>query len=122
MAYSLDFRKQVFKVKEKNNFTFEETSKHFGITIRSLFRWSKRLEPKLKRDKPASKVDMKRLEKDVKKHPDSYQYERAEKFGVTQSAIYYALKRLGISVKKNASSPKSKRRKKGGVSKENKAV
>jgi transposase len=122
MAYSLDFRKQVFKIKEKNNFTFEETSKHFGITIRSLFRWNKNLEPKLKRDKPASKVDMKRLENDVKKNPDSYQYERAEKFGVTQSTIYYALKRLGISVKKNVSSPKSKRRKKVGVSKKNKAV
>jgi transposase len=122
MAYSLDFRKQVFKVKEKNNFTFEETSKHFGITIRSLFRWKKNLEPKLKRDKPASKVDMKRLENDVKKNPDSYQYERAEKFSVTQSTIYYALKRLGISVIKNVSSPKSKRRKKVGVSKKNKAV
>ena len=122
MAYSLDFRKQVFKVKEKNKFTFEETSEHFGITIRTLFRWSKRLEAKLKRNKPASKVDMKRLEKDVRNHPDAYQYERAEKLGVTQSAIYYALKRLGISVKKNSSSPKSRRRKKVGVSKKNKAI
>lgn len=107
MAYSLDFRKQVFKVKEKNNFTFEETSEHFGITIRTLFRWCKRLEPKLKREKPATKVDMKRLEQDVKKNPDAYQYERAEKFGVTQSAIYYALKRLGISVKKTLINPKA---------------
>ncbi len=122
MAYSLDFRKQVFKVKEKNNFTFEETSEHFGITIRTLFRWSKRLEPKLKREKPATKVDMKRLEQDVKKNPDAYQYERAQKFGVTQSTIYYALQRLGISVKKNANSSKSKRGKKISVSEKNKAV
>lgn len=122
MAYSLDFRKQVFKVKEKNNFTFEQTAEHFGITIRTLFRWSKRLEPKLKREKPATKVDMKRLEQDVKKNPDAYQYERAEKFGVTQSAIYYALKRLDISVKKNANSSQSGRDKKTGFSKKNKTV
>jgi transposase len=122
MAYSLDFRKQVFKVKEKNNFTFEQTSKHFGITIRTLFRWNKRLEPKLKREKPATKVDMKRLEQDVKKSPDAYQYERAERFGVAQSTIYYALIRLGISVKKNANSPQSKRSKKVSFSKKNKAV
>ncbi len=107
-AYTLDFRKQVFKVKEKNNYTFQETSSHFGITTRTLFRWSNRLEPKLKRDKPATKVDMKLLEKDVKKNPDSYQYERAELLGVTQSTIYYALKRLGISVKKNTNSSKGK--------------
>ena len=69
MAYSLDFRKQVFKVKKEKNFIYEETSDHFGITIRSLFRWSNRLEPKLKREKPATKVDMKGLEKDVKKIP-----------------------------------------------------
>ena len=119
MAYSLDFRKQVFKVKEKNNFTFEQTAEHFGITIRTLFRWKNNPEPKLKREKPATKVDMKLLEQDVKKNPDAYQYERAEKFGVTQSTIYYALKRLGISVKKNANSPQSKRSQKVSFSKKN---
>lgn len=122
MAYSLDFRKQVFKIKEKYNFTFAETSEHFGITIRTLFRWSKRLEPKVKRDKPSTKVNMKLLEQDVKKHPDSYQYERAERFGVTQSAIYYALKRLGVSVKKNVSSPQGQRNKTIRISKKNKTI
>ncbi len=45
---------------------------------------------------------MKALEKDVKDNPDHYQYERAKKFGVSQSAIFYALKRLNISNKKNS--------------------
>ncbi|WP_222430259.1 IS630 transposase-related protein [Gillisia sp. Hel_I_86] len=35
-------------------------------------------------------------------NPDHFQYERAKKFGVSQSAIYYALRRLKISYKKNA--------------------
>ena len=45
------------------------------------------------------------LAKDVADNPDHYQYERANTFGVSQSAIFYALKRLQISYKKNAISP-----------------
>ena len=102
MAYSLDFRQQVFKLKEKEQLTFQETSDRFGIPIRTLFRWQNRIEPKQTRNKPASKLDMEALLKDVEQNPDHYQYERAKKFGVSQSAIFYALKRLGISNKKNA--------------------
>ena len=102
MAYSLDFRKQVFKVKQKEKLTFEQTSDRFSIPIRTLFRWQNRIEPKTKRDKPSTKIDMEALAKDVKDNPDLYQYERAKAFGVSQSAIFYALKRLKISYKKNA--------------------
>lgn len=45
---------------------------------------------------------MEALQKDVEDNPDLFQYKRAKKFGVSQSAIYYALKRLKISYKKNA--------------------
>ena len=102
MAYSLEFRKQVFKIKQKEKLTFEQTSDRFSIPIRTLFRWQHRIEPRKIRNKPATKVDMDLLAKDVKDNPDLYQYERAKKFGVSQSAIFYALKRLKISYKKNA--------------------
>ena len=102
MAYSLDFRKQVFKIKQKEGLTFEQTSDRFSIPIRTLFRWQKRIEPKIKRDKPSTKIDMDALAKDIKDNPDLYQYERAKKLGVSQSAIFYALKRLKVSYKKNA--------------------
>ena len=102
MSYSLDFRRQVFKVKQKEALTFEQTSERFGIPIRTLFRWQVSIEPKTKRDNPATKIDMEALAEDVKNNPDLYQYERAKKFGVSQSAIFYALKRLKISNKKNA--------------------
>lgn len=102
MSYSLEFRVHVFKLKQKEQLTFQQTSDRFGIPIRTLFRWQKRLEPKTTRNKPSTKIDMEALRKDVKETPDSYQYERARKFGVSQSAIYYALKRLKISNKKNA--------------------
>jgi len=102
MAYTLDYRKQVFKIKERDKLTFEEVSERFGLNIRTLFRWQQRIAPKLKRDKPSTKIDMDLLKKDVEAHPDKYQYERAKTFGVSQSAIFYALQRLKISVKKNA--------------------
>lgn len=105
MSYSLDFRKRVMKIKEEKNLTFEKTSKKFGVGIRSLFRWQKEIEPKLTRNKPPTKVDMERLRDDVKKHPDAYLSERAERFGVSVTGIFYALRRLGISYKKNSVSP-----------------
>lgn len=102
MSYSIDFRKHVFKIKNSETLTFQETSERFGVPIRTLFRWQKNLEPKTKRNKPSTKVDMDVLLKDVEQNPDHYQYERAKKLGVGQSTIYYALKRLGINNKKNA--------------------
>ena len=48
------------------------------------------------------------LRRDVVNHPDQVQYERAQLFGVSTTAIFYALKRLGISSKKNAVSSEGK--------------
>ena len=105
--YSPDFRKRVFEIKAKENLTFQETSKRFGIAIRTLFLWQERIEPCLTRNKPATKIDMKKLEEDVKKNPDRYQYERAKDHGVTAWAVGVALRRLGQTYKKNSISPKS---------------
>jgi len=110
MTYSLDFRKKVFQYKKKERLTFDQTSKHFDIPIRTLFRWSKRLEPCVTRNKPATKIDMDALAKDIEAHPDDYQWERAIRFGVTQTAIRFALKRLGVSYKKNAETSEGQRR------------
>lgn len=61
--YSLDFRKKVFKIKEKENLTFEETSKRFHIDIVTLFRWQQRIEPITKRNVLSRKIDMEKLKK-----------------------------------------------------------
>lgn len=106
--YSLDFRKKVFEIKESENLTFEEVSKRFHVGISTLFRWQERIEPITKRDVSSRKIDMKALKKDVEENPDSYQWERAEKFKVAQSAIFYALKKLGYTYKKNVLSSKSR--------------
>lgn len=109
MSYSLSFRKKVMDIKEKEELSFVETGKRFHIGRATLHRWQKRIEPCIKRNKPATKINMKALKKDVEENPDSYQWERANTLGVSQSAIFYALKRLGKSYKKNSISSKSKR-------------
>ena len=53
---------------------------------------------------------MQQLKEDVIKYPNLYQYERADKFKVSQNCIHKALKRLKISYKKNYQISRSKRR------------
>ena len=101
MSYSLDFRKHVFKIKEREALSFEAASVRFGISVRTLFRWKNRLEPKTTRNKAATKIDMAALEKHVEDYPDAYQYERASALGVSPNCVLYALRRLKISRKKN---------------------
>ena len=119
MAYSLDFRKRVFAVKKKEQLTFSETSKRFHVPMNTLFRWQRRIAPKTTRNKPATKINMEALRRDVRKHPDKFQYERAKDFGVTQGAIWFALQRLKISYKKNSVSSQGQRRRAHSVSDKN---
>jgi transposase len=109
MTYSLDFRKKVFDVKTKKALTFEETSQHFDVPIRTLFRWQRQLEPQTHRNKPATKINSDELTAHVDKNPDAYLWERAKHFNVTPQAIFFALRRLGISYKKNAQTSQSQR-------------
>ena len=110
MTYPLQFREKVFATKDKFDLTFEETSQRFDIPIRTLFRWQQKIAPCVTRDKPASKIDMDALARHVDDYPDAYLHERATVFGVIFQAIHCALKRLGISYKKNSTASKSQRR------------
>ncbi|WP_340622033.1 IS630 transposase-related protein [Xenorhabdus siamensis] len=101
MGDSLDFRKRVLAYKDKHSLTFEQMSAHFEISIRTLFRWSHKIEPCMTRDKPPIKIPDEVLIADVQNFPDDYQWERAKRLGVSQSAIHYALKRLRLTLKKN---------------------
>ena len=119
MTYSLDFREKVLLFRKKECLSYTELSKRFGIDRQTIFRWSKNPTPKTKRKKNAVKIDMEALKEDVRENPDLYQYERAKKFKVSQNCIHKALKRLGITYKKNVETPQSRRRKAYVIPKEN---
>ena len=102
MTHSVDFRRHVLTVREKEGLTFAQTSARFSVGIASVVRWNKQMEPKAIREGRPRKIDLEKLAKDVEEHPSSYLYERAARFGVVPSAIHAALGRAGISRKKKS--------------------
>ncbi len=84
-----------------------KVAKRFGISLASVMRWSKTLDAKVKRNKPATKIDMEALKHDVKKYPDAYLKERAERLHVSHMCVWQALKRLNITYKKKPSASQS---------------
>jgi len=72
VTHSLDFRMKVLSVKEKGNLSFRKVAKRFDVGVASVMRWSKNPKPLKNRNKPATKIDMEALKKDIQDNPDSY--------------------------------------------------
>ena len=109
MTYSLSYRKKVLEIREQEKLTIDQTAKRFNIGVASIVRWIADIQPK-QQGRRKGKIDLEELEKDVEDYPDAYQYERANRFDVAQSAIQVALKKLGITYKKSAQTSQSRRR------------
>lgn len=107
MTYPVAFREKVLSVRKRENLTIEEIAVRFDVGKASVSRWIKTPLPKYTRNKPAVKLDREALAKEMTEHPDSYLYERAERFAVSVSGISAALKRLGISRKKKSATSQS---------------
>lgn len=110
MAYSYDLRSKALNYIEKNGSKLE-ASRIFGVTVRTLFNWIKRKEkgclvPKRTKDKRPYKIDEEKLKAYIEEHPDAYLREIAEVFGITISAVFYACRRLKITLKKRPRSIK----------------
>ena len=103
MVYSLDLRKRALNY-IANGGTRLEASKIFGVTIPTLANWLSRekqqdLAPKMNGSKP-SKINNEKIKKYIEDYPDSYLREIAVVFNSTLQAVFYACKRLGITLKK----------------------
>ena len=105
MTYSIDFRKQVLR-SIKDGMTIREAASFYGLSTSSIHSWQQSLAPKTTRKKAPTKISNEALLKDVEQHPDDYMYERAQRLGCSKSGVESALKRLGISQKKEFSSSK----------------
>jgi transposase len=102
MTYPIKFRIHILELQQAEGLTDAEASKRFNIGTASLLRWRRKLEPAQHRNRVGLKIDREALLKDIEEHPDAYQYERAQRFGVTPQGIAQALKRLSVTRKKNA--------------------
>lgn len=110
MTYSYDFRKKVIDVRNKEGLSMAKVAKRFCVGVASVRRWSKNIECVKKRNR-SSKIDREALKRDVEQYPDAYQHERATRLGVSEYCVWYALKHLDITYKKNSQSPQSRQRK-----------
>ena len=104
MAYESKFRERVLKYLEKGH-TIKEAHEAFEVGTTTIKEWKKlKAETGCLEKRPlkrtAKKLCPEQLKAYVNSKPDSYQDEIAEAFSCTQSAVSYALKRLGITRKK----------------------
>lgn len=109
MAYSNDLRVRVVQFVESGG-SKDEAVKIFNISLKTIWNWIKRkhegnLARKVRETSPR-KIDNDLLLKFIDSNPDAYLREVAEHFGVTIQAIFYACKRLKISLKKRPHSIK----------------
>lgn len=103
MAYSSDLRKRVLAFIEAGG-KKTQACRQFSIARATLYTWLNAEDP-LVRQKPGPRgprtLDLDALRKHVADFPDQTQAERASHFGVSEFCVYYGLKTLGITRKKN---------------------
>ena len=105
MAYNNGIKRIAMKSIHVDKRTLIYTCEHLLISLTTLKRWlCLYKEGKLYEVKPRSrkgrKVNDEALVAYVSEYPDAYLEEIARVFGMTNSGIYRALKRLGVSRKK----------------------
>jgi transposase len=103
MAYSIDFIKSAVAYKQKGH-TFTQLRETFGIPSATFYDWEEKLysgyyNTKIKRERKR-KIDKDELRREIQEKPDTYLRELAERYSCTESAIFYALKKLNITRKK----------------------
>ena len=105
MAYDKRFREKVLEYLSRG-YTIQEAHETFGVGTDTISRWKRliretgQLEDPPRNRKPY-KLCLDKLKAYVAEHPDSYLHEIAEAFGCQKSTVFYALRRLKITRKKN---------------------
>ena len=117
MTYSIDYRKQVLS-SIADGMTIREAALFYGLSTSTIHSWQQNLVPKATRNKAPTKIPDDALIEDVKRYPDDYNYERARRLNCSKTGIFNALKRLGISQKKDLKTSKGLPNKKSGLSEE----
>lgn len=104
--YNLLFINKVLQ--KRKQLSIRKVAEKYEISPQTIQNWEKGILPKGKRNKPNTKLNKELLVEDIKLNPDSYQYERASRFGVSEACICDNLKRLKITYKKNSKTSESR--------------
>jgi len=103
MAYSIDLRKKVVDYRKAH--TYEQTHQTFGVSITTIIDWETLLEEtgsleKRPLDRKHKKIDPVELAAYILEFPDAYLEEIAEHFSCSATAVFYALEKEKITLKK----------------------
>lgn len=115
MVYGIDFRKRVIAYKNSGH-SKQETCNVFGISRNTLYLWENQLEATATleiapRKRKARKLPLDQLEAYVKEHPDAFLREIAEHFNCRPQSVWMALKKIGVTLKKDHTLSRTESRK-----------
>ena len=104
MAYETKYRQRTIEYRQEGH-TLEETSKIFKVSISTIREWESKLKEKGHLEKkelnrPHKKLDPQKLTQYISEHPDAYLSEIADCFNCSINAVFKALKKLKITLKK----------------------
>lgn len=112
MAYTIEIRQKAMAYWEKCN-DIDQVIQAYGVSRSTLYSWKKlqqdtgELTAQSHGTQPR-KIDREQLKTYVEQHNDAYLSEIAEQFNCTPQGIFYALKSIGITLKKRPRPTKSK--------------
>lgn len=114
MSYSKDLKERVVKY-YKSGHTLKETKEVFEVGINTISQWVKKYEETGDlSNKPVKrkfkKIDPEKLILFLEKNPDAFLKEIAQEFKCSIEAVRKAMKRLGITRKKNSTLLRTKGR------------
>lgn len=102
MSYSLDLRIRVVEAIEQGT-SVTKAAKVYQVGRATIYRWLGREDLKpIKVTRRKRQLDWTALLLDVEQNPDTKLAERAQKFGVSASALCYAFTQMKITRKKNS--------------------
>ena len=102
MTYSIDLRERAVSYVRSGG-SQAEASQIFGVTTRTLYGWLRREDLSPKRcSQRRRKLDKDAFAAHVQAYPDALLRERAAAFGVSNVAIFKALRRMRFTKKNDA--------------------
>jgi transposase len=104
MAYSIDFIKRAVAYKQEGH-TLKQLQEAFGIPAETYYDWKNKLENGFEfgvkaKNERNRKIDKEALKQAVADKPDAFLWEYAEQFNCSPVAIFNALEKLNITLKK----------------------
>ena len=105
MAYSEDYRKRAIEYMDAGH-TYKELYEAFKIYPSNIEDWRRllketgSLKPQYRKTR-RRKIDREKLAKALEEKPDAYLSELAKPFDCTEQAVFYALEKMKVTIKKN---------------------